>query len=268
MIIFLYGPDDYRREEKKKYWVAEFEKKYSGLSIGHFDLIEAEALDEFRGFTRSQSIFEDKKLAVLENTYEMDEKQLAQVLAPLVNEKTTTILFSEKEAPNKALNFLLKKPATTEKFEYLKGQEWKDFVNRAARKLKISLSPEALLFLANVYQNNTWGFVTELEKIRDLKPTAIERRDLENLGLDVLPDFWSTMNGLKNQELAQRLTTLEKIFARNEPPPKIFNILSSLWREKIPQMAEYDLKIKSGKLDYEEALVDLVLSQEFGKSGF
>ena len=259
MIIFLHGPDDYRREQKKRWYIKEFKKKYSGLSVGYFDLAETDQLDEFRAFTRSQSIFEEKKLAVLENIYEMEEKQLAQVLEPPTNDKATTVLLSEKEKPNKTLGFLLKKPATTEEFEYLQSEEWSGFIVQAAHKLKINLSPEAIPFLAGVYQNNTWGLMTELEKVRDLRLGTIERRDLENLGLEVMPDFWSTMNGLKNRELAQRLTTLEKIFSRNEPPPKIFNILSSLWREKIPQMAEYDLKVKSGKLEYEEVLLDLVL---------
>ena len=46
----------------------------------------------------------------------------------------------------------------------------------------------------------------------------------------------------------------------NDPPPKIFNILAAQWQEKTPHMAAYDLAIKSGKLDYEEALTDLLIS--------
>jgi hypothetical protein len=46
----------------------------------------------------------------------------------------------------------------------------------------------------------------------------------------------------------------------NEAGPKLFNILASQWKEKTAAMAEFDFAIKSGKLEYEEALVDLVIS--------
>jgi hypothetical protein len=45
----------------------------------------------------------------------------------------------------------------------------------------------------------------------------------------------------------------------SDPAPKLFNILASQWKEKISQFARYDLAIKSGKLDYEEALLDAVI---------
>jgi len=271
MIIFLYGPDDYRRAEKKKYWIAEFGKKHSSLTIRGFDLADENQLDEFKGFARGQSIFEDRKLAILENIYEADEDALGEVLKRLLADRATTVLISERAKPNKALDFLLnlKKPEITEKFDYLKERDLRSFIARAAREMNVNLSDSAAAFLAEVYKDGVWGLMTELGKIRDFpaggrsssggKSGAIERVDLENLGLEVAPDFWLTMNGLKNPDIAKRLTTLEKIFSRNEPPPKIFNILASMWREKIPQMAEYDLKVKSGKMDYEEALLDLVL---------
>jgi hypothetical protein len=50
------------------------------------------------------------------------------------------------------------------------------------------------------------------------------------------------------------------MLAANDPPAKIFNILASQWQEKTPHMAEYDLAVKSGKVDYEDALVDLLIS--------
>ena len=45
----------------------------------------------------------------------------------------------------------------------------------------------------------------------------------------------------------------------NDPAAKLFNILGSQWKEKTAQMAELDFAVKSGKLEYEEALVDLIL---------
>jgi len=45
-----------------------------------------------------------------------------------------------------------------------------------------------------------------------------------------------------------------------DPAAKIFNILAAQAGEKIPRMADYDIAVKSGKLDYEEVLLDLAIS--------
>ena len=108
MIIFLYGPDDYRREEKKRWYIDEFRKKYSGLSIEFFDLADKEAdkLAEFKNFIRNQSIFEKAKLAVLEGAFEegMREK-ISPALKNLLADKATSVLISERGEPVKCWNF-------------------------------------------------------------------------------------------------------------------------------------------------------------------
>lgn len=278
MVIFLYGADDLRREEKKKWYIKEFEKKHSGLSVRTFDFADGsdssamgEKMDipeEFKGFARAQPIFESKKLAILENLYEADEEKLKDTLREVVAKKDTFVLCSERGKPAKALDFLLEAPATVEKFEFLTGYEWEIFAKGRAKKLGLEFSDFAFKFLVAVYQNNTWGLVTELEKISNLKNGStslttmgvVDKKDLAGLDLEIAPDYWALFGGLRSQDLKTRVTALEKLFAIGDSPPKIFNILASGWREKIPQMAEYDLKIKSGKLDYEEVLVDLAIS--------
>ena len=142
---------------------------------------------------------------------------------------------------------------------YFAGAEWNSFVRAQAKKSGVVLDAAAAQFLADVHQGNTWGLVTEIEKLVGLGRAVVARKDLDALGLEVAPNYWALMNSLKSVDSKNRLWALEKMLASGNPPPKIFNILASQWREKTAHMAEYDLKIKSGKLDYEEALVDLVL---------
>lgn len=262
MIIFLHGSDDYRREQRKKFYIEEFRKKYSGLSLGNFDLAEAAATDELKSFARGESLFEIKKLAVVGGLEELDEageKYLAKELPAFAGDKATTILFSERKTPRKALAFLLEKPAIVEEFAHLSGYEGEIFIRGRAKKLGLEFSDFALKFLVAVYQGNSWGLVTELEKISNLKNGVIDKKDLSELDLEIAPDYWALFGGLKDYDIKNRLTALEKLFAMGDQPPKIFNILAAQWREKIPRMAEYDLMIKSGKLDYEEALVDILI---------
>jgi DNA polymerase III delta subunit len=268
MFIFLYGPDDYRRIQKKREIIAEFERKHSGLGLGFFDLAADGAMDALTEFARNQFIFDSAKLAVTENAFEMEPAALAKLLKPLAAAKDTAILIAEKEKPTKALAFLLEKPSLSQRFENLEGVEWLAFIKAAAKQAGITLADAALRFLAAVHQGNSWALVTELQKLAALRTragkagsaAAIEGKDLDALDLEAAPNYWALLNGLKSYDAKTRLFALERLFAMNDPAAKIFNILAAQAGEKIPRMAEYDRAVKSGKLDYEEVLLDLAIS--------
>ena len=261
MIILLYGPDEYRRLQKKNEIIAEFRKKRSGLGIGFFDLGEKESFSGFQDFIKNRSMFETQKLAVLSNVFECSERGLADELKWAAKQAEVTILVSEKNKTSENLNFLGRKLASikTQEFPYLTGAKWEAFVSELAKENGVALQPAALKFLAEVYQNDTWGLVTEIQKIAMLLRKNIELKDLEKLGLEVSPDFFGLLGGLKSYELDKRLAALEKLFLLNEPMPKIFNMIAYQIPDKLPQLAKYDILVKSGKLDYEEVLVDLVI---------
>jgi DNA polymerase III delta subunit len=260
MIIFLYGPDNYRRIRKKRELIAEFQKKHSGLGAGEFDLEIEAAFFEFQNFIKNQSIFEPVKLAVLENIFTKPEDELIAELKSLISNKHTTVLLSEKEKPVKVFNFLLKKPVLVQKFDYLEGGEWRKFIAEEAKKFGVKLSDSALYFFTEIYKNDTWLAVTELQKISLLDKQIIEKSDLENLELELAPNFWELLSGLRRPVLRERVAALTKLFATNEPAGKIFNLAAYTWPEKLRAIAGYDLAVKSGKMDYEEALLDLVIS--------
>ena len=265
MIIFLYGPDDYRRSEKKCALIAEFVKRHSAIGVGHFDFDEKGAAEEFQNFARTQSIFESAKLAVIENAFALEAKALAKLLKPFVDEKNATVLVAEKDKPVKALGFLLEKPAISQKFEALAGAELAAWAAAEAKALGFALAPAAAQFLAQVYAGDTWGLMTELQKLSGLagargRSGTIDKKDLNEFDLEIAPNYWALMSGLKSADIRNRLSAFEAMLAANDPPAKIFNILASQWTEKTPHMAEYDIAVKSGKVDYEEALVDLLIS--------
>jgi DNA polymerase III delta subunit len=272
MLIFLYGPDDYRRVQKKRDLIAEFRKKRSELGLGFFDLAAKDWFDGFEEFSRSQSLFEPAKLAVLENAFELETPALAKLLKPFVADKSITILLSEREKPVKALAFLLEKPTIAQKFEHLVGAELVSWMGIEAKKLGVTIAPAAIQFLATVYAGNSWALATELQKLAawrsggsradgtNAASAPIEKKDLDQFDLEAAPNYWMLLNGLKSFDARVRLATLERLLAMNDPAAKIFNILASQWKEKTPQMAEFDFMVKSGKLEYEEVLVDLAIS--------
>ena len=76
-------------------------------------------------------------------------------------------------------------------------------------------------------------------------------------------NIFSTINQMRNSKnIASRLSLLEELLSRSEDPAMIFNIMAvspfadKAWKEKI---ADYDVAVKSGKLEYDEALLDMIL---------
>ncbi len=258
MIIFLYGADDYRRHKAKKEIIANSEKKHSGRRPSVFDMENKDEAVRFEEFIRNQSIFETSKSAILENAFALPAKELSRLLKPLIKDGAINILLSEKKKPVKELDFLLKDPVIVRESETLTGPAWISFIKAEARACGVTLDDGVVRLLGSVYAGDSWSLVTELQKIASLK-SSITQKDLSSFNFEIAPDYWALVNGMKSHDMRSRILALEKMFSANENAAKMFNMLASQWREKIPQMAEYDFMVKSGKLNYEEVLVDLVL---------
>src|SRR5271169_1767999 len=92
-------------------------------------------IDRFEEFIRNQPIFETSKSAILENAFEMNPAALAKLLKPLITEKNTNVLLSERKKPLKEFNFLLKEPVRFFEFENLAGPEWIAFIREEAKAI-------------------------------------------------------------------------------------------------------------------------------------
>lgn len=257
MIFFLYGPDDYRRLRRKQELFRELKKKYPELVTEKFNLSSAEGARGLEEFAKSQSLFSEKRLAVLEEVYEADEKTVAELLEPLSEKKDLALIISESSKPNKALGFLAKLK-TAEEFKKLTGAEWLSFVKARAGEGGVETNPGALRLLAGLYEGQSFGLATEIKKLAVLGKT-IDEKDIEGLGLEKAVDYWPLLNSLKSSELRARLWALKILSDQNEQAAKTFNIWAASAKNKASAFAEYDLLIKSGKLEYEEALLGLAL---------
>jgi DNA polymerase III delta subunit len=258
MIVFLYGKDSYRRKERKNFYASQFEKKYV-LRAEPIDLADPDGMARFEESAKGRSLFEVKKLILLENAFEIEPKKLLPLLAIFIDSKDSGLLISEEKKPVKALGMLLKKPVVVEGLEELKGVEWNKFVNAEAKRLEVRIDTTALNFLADAYAGNSWGLITELEKFSSAS-RIVTKKDLEASGLEVGKNYFALVQTLRAPTGAQRLGALQILLSMNEPAAKVFNILAALWPQKTEQFAKYDQAIKFGRMDFEEALTDLVIS--------
>jgi len=285
MLIFLYGQDSYRRQKKSNSFIEGYRQKHSNLSLDYFDLDPStgsgqEEFFRLKEFGKQMLIFsaiggsasggDNKKMAVLKNAFSTDTaaavKELREFLKKYLNDESLTILISEETIPEE-LKSLAKKAFLLEKFEPLEGDKWLFFVQKEAQQRKVSLSSQAVYFLARVFKNDGWGLINELDKIALLsKKDSIEPSDLMDIGdyNQESPDIFDFINRvIRNWSLPEKTIALERLFISQEEPVKIFNIMASL--KKLPiglikKLADYDVMVKSGKIDYEEVLLDLALS--------
>lgn len=248
--MYLYGSDAYRRtKELRDNILLPYIKKYPEGIIERFYLSEEGTLERLDGFLGSQSLFEKKKIGVI---YEIDaeEKKHQTILkSALEDGGTTLVILSEKKLP-KVYDFLLKDPVKSYEFEPLTGAKFTAFLKKEVVAQKLSVADSAISQAAALHDGDTWGAMTELYSLAH--GSTIEKAS-------GAPDFFPMIQGLKGSSPAGRLRALWYALETTEPAA-VFNMLATLVSggDKI-KMADYDVAIKSGKLEYEEALLDFII---------
>ncbi len=256
MIIYLYGPDSYRRRQKLNWYLNKFREKHSTLTIENFDLSSSakasEDLSRLKDFSTSQSLFVKAKLGVLDNVSEYDGKELIPILKSILETKEITLIISEDKKLTKEFDFLLKQSFAVEVFEEPTSTEIMSFIKKEATNRNLALEKGVAENLLGMHGSNLWGIVTDLDKLA-LGGKLEEHFERGNF-FDLL------MKVKRVGEARYRLPALEALL-NFEDAAKVFNMIASqadVIQKR--QMADYDSAIKSGKLDYEEALTDLALS--------
>jgi DNA polymerase III delta subunit len=267
MIYFFYGPDSYRRNQKLNSSIAEYRKKHPAADLAIFDL-EEEPDDwmKARDFLIQPSMFVDSKVLVVKNSGEIKEKEWLKVLKSELETPHTFVFISDGKKPLKAFEFLLALPAKNNFFGELEGRILEMFVKKEAEARNVGFEKNALEYflgyLASVPERS-WVAISELEKIslagfsqpikfQDLK--TIIAQDLNN---DV---FGTAREIVWAKTWPEKLKLLEKLLLQKKEPAYIFNSLAySVRGKELVRLADYDVAIKSGNLDYEEALLDFVL---------
>lgn len=260
MIIFLYGPDSYRRRIKEKEIIANYRGKHSVMAFETFDLVEDGEWPRLRDFISAQSLFSSMKMAVVRFAIADDtEKDIHALLQTQKENKDTHLLLTSDTRPLKKFSFLLEPPVIKREFPLLSGAAWQEFLDGEIKRIGLRLDPRARAIVADAYLGNCWGAVNELERLALCDTARSADQLLAVANLRVAKDFFGMLRGLESGSVEHRVVALETALAQDDPA-KIFNILAySVSGEHQRRMADSDVAIKMGKLEYAEALLDLVL---------
>ncbi len=267
MVIYLYGPDSYRREKKIRALLSEYKKKYPNLDLFSVDLEdEPMGWEKVRDFLNQPSMFVDSKVAVVKNPGETKEKEWLKIIKSFLKEEKTFLILSEGKKPLKDFHFLLEPPVRAQEFGVLGGRPLEMFVREEMKTRGIEFTPDALRFFLGFLESEgerSWVAAAELDKLSLLESKKpLSRGELESyinysLKFEV---FRVTREILSTRDWKERASLLERLFLQREAGAYIFNSLAYGARgSELIALADYDVAVKSGRMEYEEALLRFAL---------
>ncbi|OGY58942.1 MAG: hypothetical protein A3C03_02345 [Candidatus Colwellbacteria bacterium RIFCSPHIGHO2_02_FULL_45_17] len=256
MLITLYGPDSYRRIKKLDEIIGIYRDKYTGLSYERIDVSLDGSLKSLKNIASTRSMFDPVRLIVVDSPLEAeDQKELRAILKSNTENKELTIVINSLQKPPATYKFLYEKPASAQEFPALKGEGLNTLIKQLADEYGVKIDTRTRGVLIDLFGSNTWGLATEIEQFSLGKAQDIEARPAA--------DYFQLISTLKRGYSArERVIALELILSeRKDEPARVFNSLAYRLsnNKEANRFADYDVAIKSGKLEYEEILLDLAL---------
>lgn len=271
MLYYFYGPDSYRRNQKLNSSVAEYRKKHPVSDMAVFDFEESpEDWIKAKDFLSQPSMFVDSKVLVVKNSNDVPPagggKEWIKVLKSNLETDRIFVLVSDAKKPLKAFEFLLEPPAKNDFFGELDDRLLEIFVKKEATARGITFEKNAedfFLGYLSALDERSWVAINELEKISLLGPVQpVKLDDLKKIIVSASNDevFKAARQIMWSRDWVQKIRVLERLLLQKKEAAYIFNSLAFLAKgREIIKMADYDVSIKSGNLDYEEALLDFIL---------
>ena len=185
MIIFLFGADTYRSQQKLQEITEHYKKIHkSGLNLKYFDLRENDIAD-FKNVIQQNSMFDEKKLIVLKECFANENfKENFLKDAKKFVDLQDIILFYEAGEPrkNNALFKFLEKNARCQEFKPLEGQRLRNWVQKEFANYQTDINLIALEKLVNFIGDDLWQFSNEIKKLVSFKNKGkIEEQDIKLL---------------------------------------------------------------------------------------
>lgn len=167
MMIFVFGEDGYRVEQKTRQLVGHFKKKFEGGAY-NTDTFDAEKTERssVREVLTATPFLAAKRLTVVRNfSAWMKEDGFEELLARIPD--SAIVVFAEEIAEKELEGLSTPKGAEVHRYVFpeLGPKERSGFVVQEALARGVKLPPAIADEIARLAPEGTWGLVTELEKI-------------------------------------------------------------------------------------------------------
>jgi DNA polymerase-3 subunit delta len=264
MIYFLFGQDTYRSRKKLKEIVEEYKKRHqSGLNFIKINFDEKD-LDDFKQNIKTVSMFDEKKLIVMEEVFQQPEYFQEELLNYLKKkkmdiDKNSILVFWAEEVKTGGLFKFLKKKAKTQEFKLLQPHKLREWIKKYIKEQKGNIDNRAVEILIEYVGSDLWRMVNEINKLISFKKqetsNKIQAEDVEGLvkpEIDV--NIFNIIDSLGQKNKKQALRLIHDYFKKGESESYLLNRFVYQFRNLI--------KVKSdGKLDMHPFVIKKTLSQ-------
>jgi DNA polymerase-3 subunit delta len=167
MLILLYGEDTFRSRQKLNEIIKEYQAKHqSGLNLIRFQKNSLD-LDKLKQGIEAVSMFDEKKLIILENIF--SNKSFQEEFSAYVkknklknNQDVIVIVYHEGKLPSVAFK---RQASMSEEFKPLQGVDLVSWIKRQVVKNKASIDQGAVKKLVAYAGNDLWQLNNELNKL-------------------------------------------------------------------------------------------------------
>ena len=253
MIYFLFGPDTYRSRQKLKEIIGEYKKRHqSGLNFIKINFDEND-LGDLKQNIETVSMFDEKKLVVMEEVFQQPEYFQEELLNYLkkkkmdIDKNSILAFWAEKVKPENGLFKFLKKKAKTQEFKLLQPHKLREWIKKYIKEQKGNIDNQAVEILIEYIGSDLWRMVNEINKLISFKKqkanNKIQTEDVKGLvkpEIDV--NIFNIIDSLGQKNKKQALRLIHDYFKKGESESYLLNRFVYQFRNLI--------KVKSsGKLD-------------------
>lgn len=328
MILFFFGPDNYRLKQKVK----ALKEKFISSSLGDTNLavLDGKTLtyDIFMRQVLALPFLSKKRLVIVENlliskrkstkTSEpvKDDDKLEKIIALLKKiPETTVLVFVEEGNPDKrtALYKKLNQKGQAQEFELLEEDQLKRWIKKEVESRGGSIEAPAVNLLVEYIGNDLWRLSSELDKLtayskqltaenietlvksktesdifklvdaigsKNLKSALLELQNLEENGehdlyiltmivyqyrnLLTIKDYMERYNNSDHWAMSKKLGMHPFVVQKTMYQAKNYSIEDL--KENYKKLADFDLAIKTGKIESRTALTLLLAKLTSSKS--
>lgn len=258
MIILLFGEDTFRLRLKLNEIIEEYKKKHqSGLNFVRFNGSDLD-FDNFKIETETSSMFEEKKLIVLEDIFnkkDFYEKFKDYLKGSGLKKSQEKIIVIFQEGKFSDANFK-KQVSMKEEFKKLTDRELAGWIKKQALAENVFFNDLAIRKIINYTGGDLWRINNEINKLVSYKREEgfVEEADIDLLVASKLNlNIFEALDALAGNNKAKAFNLFHSHLKEGESESYLFSMLAYQFRVlvKLKDLIErgvpfYELAKKSG----------------------
>ncbi len=293
MIYFFYGPDTYRLHEKIMAVTEKFRvKNPSGFNLKRFDFNERPDFEEVKSFLQVFSMFNEKKLALIEGLFDSSSEQQEKILkffeAERLEESRDNFIVVVQElwpvklkTKNKGLEekyavkneklwkFLIQnKKIASEEFEFLSGASLKKWIKTKIAVCGGRISDSAVEKMAFYIGGDLWQQSNELNKLLAFKKNQlISEEDVDQMVKAKIEDnIFQAIDALVQRQKSIAFKLFYRQLAQGETENYFFNRLIFQFRNLLLIKEQIEKGVPFYQLEKKFDLNPFVIRKSFSQA--